>query len=64
MTTTPTPPAPTLPLYYCPIAVCATADQCCVCLAPIAVGQRCYDGGTLRRAHIDCGNLARMGRRR
>lgn len=59
-----TPTAPMLPLHHYPVAVCTTADQCCVCLRAIDVGQRYYDGGTQRRAHIACGNLAQRGGRR
>jgi len=31
---------------------------CAICLKDIEVGERYYDGGYGRRAHIDCGNAA------
>lgn len=37
-----------------PLRTCRTMHDCEICSAPIALGQRYYDGGYGRRIHESC----------
>jgi len=45
-------PQATIDLSKYKIRTCQTMHECCVCHGKISLGQRYYDGGCNRRAHV------------
>lgn len=37
-----------------PLRTCQTLHECCLCNLHIMFGQKYYDGGIRRRAHVQC----------